>query len=65
MQRNQAGMAFLSGIIFCTAGATWWLESLFGMKHSYEDMLARIQQGIPFVKKSGLTAAVLVATVQA
>lgn len=32
---------------FSQAGATWWLESLFGMKNSYADMLARIQKGIP------------------
>ena len=36
---------------FSKAGATWWLESLFGMKNSYEDMLIRIQQGIPVSKK--------------
>jgi len=32
---------------FSKAGATWWLESLFRMKNSYEEMRVRIQQGIP------------------
>ncbi|MBK9940615.1 MAG: LLM class flavin-dependent oxidoreductase [Kouleothrix sp.] len=38
---------------FSTAGATWWLESLFRMKNSYEDMLTRIQQGVPVSRKAG------------
>lgn len=38
---------------FSKAGATWWLESLFGMKNSYEDMLTRIQQGVPVPRKAG------------
>jgi alkanesulfonate monooxygenase SsuD/methylene tetrahydromethanopterin reductase-like flavin-dependent oxidoreductase (luciferase family) len=32
---------------FSEAGATWWLESLFRMKNSYEELRARIQEGIP------------------
>ena len=38
---------------FSKAGATWWLESLFRMKHSYQEMLTRIQQGIPVARNAG------------
>ena len=29
------------------AGATWWLESLFGMRGSIDEMLARAKAGPP------------------
>lgn len=32
---------------YSSAGLTWWLESLFREKHSYDDMLTRIRQGPP------------------
>jgi hypothetical protein len=32
---------------YINAGLTWWLESLFGMKNSIENMRKRIQQGPP------------------
>lgn len=38
---------------FSKAGVTWWLESLFGMKNSYEAMLKRIQQGVPGSRNAG------------
>ena len=32
---------------YIAAGMTWWLESLFRVKNSYSEMLARIRQGPP------------------
>lgn len=32
---------------YADAGATWWLESLFGLRGSVEDMLARVEAGAP------------------
>ena len=32
---------------YAAAGATWWLESLFGMRGSVEEMLRRVEAGPP------------------
>jgi probable F420-dependent oxidoreductase len=32
---------------YATAGATWWFESLFGLRGTVEEMLARIEAGPP------------------
>jgi alkanesulfonate monooxygenase SsuD/methylene tetrahydromethanopterin reductase-like flavin-dependent oxidoreductase (luciferase family) len=32
---------------YAGAGATWWLESLFGLRGSVEDMLTRVEAGPP------------------
>jgi hypothetical protein len=32
---------------YADAGATWWFESLFGLRGSLKDMLARIKAGPP------------------
>ena len=29
------------------AGATWWLESLYGLRGSHQEMLARVNAGPP------------------
>ena len=32
---------------YAAAGATWWLECLFGMRGSVEEMLKRVEAGPP------------------
>jgi hypothetical protein len=32
---------------YAEAGATWWFESLFGLRGSVEEMLARVRAGPP------------------
>jgi hypothetical protein len=32
---------------YADAGATWWLESLHGMRGSFEELLQRIEAGPP------------------
>ncbi|NTV64507.1 MAG: LLM class flavin-dependent oxidoreductase, partial [Oscillochloris sp.] len=32
---------------YAEAGATWWLEAIFGSRGSDDDMLARISAGPP------------------
>lgn len=34
---------------YAAAGATWWLEAIFGMRGSTEEMLARINAGPPVI----------------
>jgi hypothetical protein len=32
---------------FADAGATWWLEPLYGLRGSMDEMLARVKAGPP------------------
>ncbi len=32
---------------YAQAGATWWLETVFGMRGSVEEMLRRVEAGPP------------------
>lgn len=43
---SEPGEGSLSGE-YSSAGATWWLESLFGLRGSVDDMLKRVQAGPP------------------
>ena len=43
---SEPGESSLAGE-YSTAGATWWLESLFGLRGSVDDMLKRVEAGPP------------------